>query len=470
MSPDEATLVALSVCRAIAAVHAAGLVHRDVKAGNVMRESGGRIVLMDFGAGRDAAELASLRTAEAAGTPLYMAPEVLGGGRASVMSDVYSIGVLMFYLVTGRYPVEGRTIADVAIAHSLGQRMLLHDCRPDLPPEFVRVVERAISPAPRDRYQSVGAMIGDLTAIGQGAPALADVQPAPVHAASDAAVRRFVRYAYGIAAAAGAVWFLGFVNWTVFNHTLGRAGPFAHESALDWAASGVQSLVPYTVYGAVIALAWYGLTSLVRVMSRLSRTWAGWMRRLGGGIGALGARVRLNDVEVAAQALFAAQVLALTTFVWIFRNLLLAVATFISEATPDQVRALRPENIDTHGVYGLTLTVLILAMAAAWRRILRWRARTDPARGRGATIAGAVLIAAAVLLLTAPYRLMWHNNQFERADFGSMPCFILGDTPDEFLLYCPGGPVPRTRTVSRADPQLKRLHVSDSIYRWPIAR
>src|SRR3954454_1925053 len=93
-SAREATFIGLDLCRALAAVHATGLVHRDVKAANVMREQGGRIVLMDFGAGGD---LENKRDDEQmAGTPLYLAPEIFAGRPATVRSDLYSLGVLLY--------------------------------------------------------------------------------------------------------------------------------------------------------------------------------------------------------------------------------------------------------------------------------------------------------------------------------------------------------------------------------------
>jgi protein kinase-like protein/uncharacterized protein DUF4384 len=126
-----------------------------------MREEGGRTVLMDFGVGRDLDQdvsRAEVGTApDFAGTPLYVAPEVFGGSRRTKVADVYSLGVLLFHLVSNRYPVEGATRAAVDEAHQKKTRTHLRDVRPDLPEEFVNVVERALDPDPRQRYQSAGA-------------------------------------------------------------------------------------------------------------------------------------------------------------------------------------------------------------------------------------------------------------------------------------------------------------------------
>ena len=162
MSPREAAGIGIDVCRAVSALHAHGLVHRDVKAANVMREVGGRIVLMDFSGahGIDDALPPTLQ-----GTPIYMAPEVLAGGRATPASDIYAIGVLLFFVLTGRHPVEGETLADLEAAHARHQRLRLLDARPDLPEALVRVVERAIAAAQDARFHTVGELEHALGAI-----------------------------------------------------------------------------------------------------------------------------------------------------------------------------------------------------------------------------------------------------------------------------------------------------------------
>ncbi len=173
----EAVLVCIDVCKALSAVHRAGLLHRDIKAENVMREEGGRILLMDFGL----STLPHLQK-DFAGTPVYMAPELFQGASASVESDIYAVGALLFFLVTGRYP-SGITVSgsgapatagsdertsDVAVkspaaaARIVSSRSVL-DHRPDLPEAFVRVMDTAIHPDPARRFSSAGALLSALS-------------------------------------------------------------------------------------------------------------------------------------------------------------------------------------------------------------------------------------------------------------------------------------------------------------------
>lgn len=155
LSADETAPIGVDLCRALAAVHGQGLVHRDVKAQNVMREQGGRTVLMDFGAGTELATGAK-RPEDMAGTPLYLAPELFDGRPATKASDIYSLGVLLYRLVTRAYPVNGADRYEIERAHRSGRVTRLRDARPDLPGGFVRAVERALSAEPSDRPQTAG--------------------------------------------------------------------------------------------------------------------------------------------------------------------------------------------------------------------------------------------------------------------------------------------------------------------------
>jgi tetratricopeptide (TPR) repeat protein/TolB-like protein len=180
-SAAEAALVGKDLCRALAAVHGAGLVHRDVKANNVIREAGGRVVLMDFGLvhGRgDAGEWKG----RLAGTPIYLAPEIFAGEEATSASDIYSLGVLLYHLVSDDYPIKARSADEYLSAHAEGRRKRLQDARPELPDAFVRMVERALHPDPSRRYGSAGEMGAALSrALGTEpeSAATARVEPGP---------------------------------------------------------------------------------------------------------------------------------------------------------------------------------------------------------------------------------------------------------------------------------------------------
>jgi eukaryotic-like serine/threonine-protein kinase len=157
LGAPEALLIAVDVCRALAAVHRAGFVHGDIKAQNVMRQVGGRIVLTDFGAAR--LIQAGVKTGQRPTiTPLYAAPEVLLDAAPSARSDLYSLGVLLYYLVTSQFPVAGGSIDEIRLAHASGRRALLRDARPDLPPSFIRIVDAATAPLPEERPESAGAL------------------------------------------------------------------------------------------------------------------------------------------------------------------------------------------------------------------------------------------------------------------------------------------------------------------------
>ncbi len=165
MPAHEAAAVGADIARALAAVHAAGLLHCDVKAQNVVRESGGRVVLMDLGAGRLVPEARDTDDlSDVAGTPRYMAPEQFEAGAVATRAgDVYSLGVLLYFVVSGRFPVDGKTLGELRRAHQEGKPRPLGDVCRGLPAAFIELVSRAIDRDPEQRPGSAADVQAALT-------------------------------------------------------------------------------------------------------------------------------------------------------------------------------------------------------------------------------------------------------------------------------------------------------------------
>jgi hypothetical protein len=490
MGPEEASVIGVSVCRAVAAVHGAGLVHRDVKAQNVMRGSGGRIVLMDFGAGLELEDVRRHGAQLPTGTPLYMAPELLGGQTPTPASDIYSLGVLLFFLVTGLHPVEGRTITDVVLAHGLGQRRLLSDVRPDLPDAFVKVVERALSGSPERRYATAGAMMRALvdaipqsaspwqdtaldTPAGSGGPGTSEL-PAP------ADVRRGgtpipapalwtwtnpLAWLTGAVAVAGGIWILGLLTSLAFDLTLGRLGGFSHESALGWWIWGLRSLVAPAFYVVFTLGLLRGVGLIWRLLAWLRpvRTVSGRVTRL---VRSATARMHLDSPAAAGQAILVVQIVVLVLFCWRFSNLIGAFTSNISTASSSTLAPLAPGNEAAHDAYRLVLPLIVLGMVLAWMRVWRWERRSGARGDRAAGATGLALVVLALLLLEFPYRILRHSL-FLRVAYDSERCYVIGDRGENLLLYCPDAPSPRNKVVDAGDPRVERTTTIESIFTPP---
>ncbi len=165
ISIDEAVRIILSVGSALKYAHRLGMVHRDVKPANVMIEKQGNVILTDFGIAKIFAGGAGTQlTASGAmvGTPSYMAPEQGLGQPGDERSDIYSLGVMLYQLVTARLPFEADTPLAVVLKHVNEPPPPPRDVNPDVPEIIDRIVIKSLAKNPDERYQHVGAMLNDL--------------------------------------------------------------------------------------------------------------------------------------------------------------------------------------------------------------------------------------------------------------------------------------------------------------------
>jgi serine/threonine-protein kinase len=148
--PDKAIQIARQLCAGVAAAHERGVLHRDLKPANVMLDGNGDVRITDFGIATAAADTGTA----IAGTPQYMAPELLGGRPASNRSDIYALGLILFEIFTGRRAYDAKTIADLKALHSTGTVTTPSSIVRDLDPAIERVILRCLEKDPDRRPAS----------------------------------------------------------------------------------------------------------------------------------------------------------------------------------------------------------------------------------------------------------------------------------------------------------------------------
>jgi serine/threonine-protein kinase len=160
----DALELALQVARGLAFAHRHGLVHRDVKPQNVLLNGDGRAKVTDFGIARSLDVDGVTQTGTVLGTSNYIAPEQASGDRVSSQSDVYSLGVVLFELLTGGVPFDGQNFVTVALKHINEPAPSVLTRRGDVPPRVAEAVSRALAKDQRDRYASMDAFAAELEA------------------------------------------------------------------------------------------------------------------------------------------------------------------------------------------------------------------------------------------------------------------------------------------------------------------
>ncbi|QNG20789.1 Stk1 family PASTA domain-containing Ser/Thr kinase [Rhodococcus triatomae] len=170
MAPRRAMEVISDVCAALDFSHRNGIVHRDVKPANVMINRAGAVKVMDFGIARAISDASSPMTQTAAviGTAQYLSPEQARGEQVDARSDVYSLGCVLFEILTGEPPFKGDSPVAVAYQHVREDPQTPSEINPDIPRELDSVILKAMSKNPANRYQSAADMRSDLVRVLSG--------------------------------------------------------------------------------------------------------------------------------------------------------------------------------------------------------------------------------------------------------------------------------------------------------------
>jgi len=148
---EEVRAIGIELCRALAVVHRQGMAHGDIKAENVLLTQGGRAVLSDFGV---ASDIGAAPSPFISGTLPYLAPERLLGNVATPTSDIYALGVLLFVLLTGRFPYDGRDAEELQRHQKANKFLSLKKLRPEVPDALVHAIEKALAAEPEQRPAS----------------------------------------------------------------------------------------------------------------------------------------------------------------------------------------------------------------------------------------------------------------------------------------------------------------------------
>ncbi|PYV22350.1 MAG: hypothetical protein DMG27_18430 [Acidobacteria bacterium] len=162
LAPEEARAIIAQVCQALEAAHAEGVVHRDLKPQNIMLDSQGRATVMDFGIARSMELTGMTQTGALLGTPDYMSPEQAKGQEVDARSDLFTLGIIFYELLTGKTPYRADTVLGTLLKRTQERARPPHELDPDLPRYLSDVVVRCLEIDPQLRYQSASEIISDL--------------------------------------------------------------------------------------------------------------------------------------------------------------------------------------------------------------------------------------------------------------------------------------------------------------------
>jgi len=169
--------IAKQICEGLAEAHSSGVVHRDLKSSNIMIDNNGNVRIMDFGIARSLESKGITGAGVMIGTPEFMSPEQVEGKETDQRSDIYSLGVILYEMVTGRVPFEGDTPFTIGVKHKSEIPKNPKELNTQISDDFSYVILRCMEKGKENRYESAGKLRSDLINIEKGLPTTKRIHP-----------------------------------------------------------------------------------------------------------------------------------------------------------------------------------------------------------------------------------------------------------------------------------------------------
>jgi hypothetical protein len=375
-----------------------------------------------------------------------MAPEVIEDGQASARSDVYSLGVLLYHLVTGEYPVNARSIEELRDAHANRKHRWLSEVRPDLPVAFMQVVEKGIALDPEDRFANASELLAALSEL--------EIAARPW-------LWRLVKPLIALSVVVVGMLALGSLTSSVFNNALQRAD-FTNETLANHLLWGRRTSFPPFLILLFALLVFVMLSVVRRLVVAASATARRWDAKIRGRAGQVAHRFRLDEASLLASCTLLTSA-AITSAAMFYYSTLTITAITVATAPYQDLALLAPTNVAYHNQYRWIFTLVVVFSVVVWYPVSRLVRRGQSVHW-GLIGAGAVVTCVAIALLHAPYRMLYFNNGFEAVTWNDRRCFNVGERSSQLLLFCPEQTPPRTRIVSKDDPALQPLGIRQSLF------